>query len=74
MSERRPPVEDFSDAMTWLGYMARFCEGDTGTNAAACMRLFVEMRDELEATKARCARISKHAEAVEAAAKHGGKS
>lgn len=64
---RRPrPVADIDDAMTYLGFMARFATGESRANAEGCMNVLLEMDLEIESLRQRCASIAKRLETLEA--------
>ena len=66
MPKRPRPVEDVEDAMTWLGYWARFTTGDLSRNAEGCLNVLVEMDMEIESLRQRCASLAKRLETLEA--------
>lgn len=63
---RPPPVQDYDDAVTFLSYWARFCEGDLARNADGCLQVLMDMEETLAMTQARCIELARKLEAVEA--------
>lgn len=66
MPKRRPPVRDADDAMTWLAFMARFCDSDMARHAKGCLEVIYMLDEDLNEARARCAALAARLEKLEA--------
>lgn len=64
--KRRKPVSNLDDAMTWLAFMARFCESDMARHARGCLQVIYTLDEDLNEARARCAALAARLEKLEA--------